>query len=406
LSLEFNKIVDQVYKLGVMVEQLDFDLTERLHLAQDRFFAADDLDRVRERVLLTRQPDVSGYRGAAPLDPPYHEVICNTYPPPSVPPSATLIAADGSQIYPDEQAPVHYYLLNVGLFVYHHGTDRLPEQYTLPELFYHKTHVHDQNGRVITNRTVDARRTVAEMQNLGKLAWELKGEARPLVTLYDNRLLFGAGSDVTDADTIMREYRSAMIHLHDARALLAGYVDNPRSRLVILLLHLLSLTDDEVRHTDLSSAGDMEGLDDAKLFASILYPGERSAIMVQNSPQNFSYRQMGENYEIAFFYVKVSSGTRTMIARVDIPMWVARDKRAVDDLHALILAQSEMQGRNPYPYALTRADELAHVSGKDKNKLDELIHIELRKKGIDPTRFSAKDFGKELARAPKRYHEM
>jgi hypothetical protein len=65
-----------------------------------------------------------------------------------------------------------------------------------------------------------------------------------------------------------------------------------------------------------------------------------------------------------------------------------------------------MQGRNPYPYALTRADELAYVSGKDKAKLDEMISIELRKKGIDPHIFSAKMWGKELARAPQRKHEM
>jgi hypothetical protein len=88
---------------------------------------------------------------------------------------------------------VHYYLLNIGLFVYHHGTDRLPDQFSFPQLYYHKAHVHDRGGRVITNRTVDARRTVMEMTELGKLAWDLRGDARPLVALYDNHLLFGVG---------------------------------------------------------------------------------------------------------------------------------------------------------------------------------------------------------------------
>jgi hypothetical protein len=168
----------------------------------------------------------------------------------------------------------------------------------------------------------------------------------------------------------------------------------------------MSLSEDEVAHTDLSTQAIWRGLLDRHLFNAVLQPGERSAIMVQNSPQNLSYKQMGENYEIAFFYLKVSSGYRTTIARVDIPMWVARDKRAVDELHGLLLCQSAMQGRNPYPYAITRADELAHVSGRDKYKLDELIHIELRKKGIDPLTLSAKSLGKELARGAKRVHEM
>jgi hypothetical protein len=147
LSLEFNKIVDQVYKLGMMVQELDFDLHERLELARERFYATGDLESVQAWINLTRQPEVSGYRGAAPLDGPYAEVICNTFPPPPPPPAATLVAADGSQIYPDEQGPVHYYLVNIGLFVYHHGVDHLPDQFSIPQLYYHKTHVHDRGGR-------------------------------------------------------------------------------------------------------------------------------------------------------------------------------------------------------------------------------------------------------------------
>ena len=402
MTLEFNKLVEQVAAMGRMLDELDFDLKDRLAIALERFYAASDLEAVHDRIKLVRQSDVSGYRGAAPFD----EVICDTFPPPPAPASATILAGDGSQIYPNEMSPAHYYLINVGLFVYHHGGDRLPDQWTIPQLFYHKAHVHDR-GRLVSNQTVNARRTVAEMQELGKKAWELRGEARPLIALYDNHLLFGAGSEVADSKEIMHGYWGALTHLHDAQAILAGYLDNPRrSRVVIRLLYLLSLSDEQVRVTDLSTGGDLEGLRDVHLFDSVLQPGERSAIMVQNSPKNLVYKQRGDSYEIAFFYLKASSGFRDTIARVDIPVWVARDKQAVDELHALLLTQCGMQGRNPYPYALTRADELAYVSGKDKAKLDEMISIELRKKGIDPHVFSAKIWGKDLARAPQRKHEM
>ena len=96
------------------------------------------------------------------------------------------------------------------------------------------------------------------------------------------------------------------------------------------------------------------------------------------------------------------------IARIDIPMWVARDPQKVNDLHALILEQCAMQGRNPYPYALTRADELAVVSSKDKAKLEEMIRLEwrLNKPDIDPLVISAKNFGKQVARSQKRLHEL
>lgn len=406
MALEFNKVVDQVYRFGAMLDALDFDLGGRLSIAIERFFNPPPLEVIQQRVELVQGPSVSGYRGAIPLEGEAYEEISSVFVTPALPASATLAAADGSQIYPNEQAPLHYYLTNIGLFVYHHGVDRTPEQRTVPRLAFHKDHVHDPSGRVVSNRTVDARRTVYEMQELGKIAWEMRGEARPLIALYDNHLLFGVDATVLRHKTIMRSYRSALVNMHDSGALLAGYVDNPtRSRVVVRMLHLLSLDRDELMHSDLSTGGDLEGLRDIHLFNAVLQPGQRSAIMVQNSPRNLEYKAGeggGPSYEIAFFYLKVSSGYRDVIARVDIPMWVARDKQSVDELHALLVDQCRMQGRNPYPYALTRADELAYVSSKDKHKLDEMMHFEARRKGIDPTPFSAKSWGKELARSAKR----
>ena len=172
MALEFSKVVAQVQKMSAMLEALDFDERQRLSLALARFREMPDLEAVHDRIELVRQSDISGYRGAAPLDLQYAEPVNGVYPPPQTPAQATIVAADGSQIFPNERNPVHYYLVNIGLFVYHHGADRLPQQITLPELFYHKDHVHE-NGRVISNRAVDARRTVAEMIELSKLAREL-----------------------------------------------------------------------------------------------------------------------------------------------------------------------------------------------------------------------------------------
>lgn len=408
MALEFNKLVDQLDKLGTMIRELDFDVSDRLTIARERLFAATDLDAIHERIEMVRGPDVSGYRGAAPLDPPYHEPIYQTFPQPTLPISATIIAADGSQIYPNEQWRVPYFLTNVGVFVYFHGEERTPMQMTSPKLIYHPERVRDKSKRVLSSRTIDAARTVREMHELGQIAWDLRDEARPLIALYDNRLLFQVGSDVTNHKEMMKQYHGAMVHLHDAQAILAGYVDNPvRSRLVIRLLHLLNLSEEEIKGTDLGS-GDLEGLRDLDLFDNILKPGERTAMMVQNSPHNLKFRQRGSNYEIAFFYLKISNGYQSAIARVDIPMWVAKDRRAVDELHALLVAQCAMQGRNPYPYTLTRADELAVVSGRDKAKLEEMIRLEWRinKPGMDPLVFSAKTLGKQLARSQQRHHEM
>jgi hypothetical protein len=151
----------------------------------------------------------------------------------------------------------------------------------------------------------------------------------------------------------------------------------------------------------------MEGLTDDMLFAHVLEPGERSAVMTQNSPQNRTYKDKNDSgdFEIAFFYVNVSNGSRPTIARIDIPMWVARDKEAVAALHALIIAQCSIQGRKHYPYALTRADELAYVSSIEKSQLDEMIRVEMMRNQLEPEA-SNKLQTKGLARGDKRQHRL
>ena len=413
MSLEFNRVVQQVYKMGVMLEHLDFDLTATIDIARKRFEDSGDLSEVNERIEWVRSSDISGYRGAAPVDLPDAEPINAIIPEPELPEQAIIIAADGGQVYPDELAPVHYYLINLGLFVYFHGLDVTPEQFTIPDLRYHKDHVHDRYGRLIRNRVVDDRRTVAEMRKLADEAWERRQTEIPLITFYDNRLMYLPGSDDSrESRDLMSEYIGGMVHMHDAGATLAGYIDNPfRSRRVIQLLHLMSFENREelkLRQATLSTGGDMEGLRDVHLFTKVLDKGDRSAIMVQSSPQNKEFRDRGVNYEIAFFYLKVYNQYAQRVIRVDIPMWVARDKKRVNQLHALILNQCKLQGRNPYPYALTRADELAWIGGKDKSKLEELIHAQVRRvrEELIGSTLPAKARGKQIARSDKRYHEM
>jgi hypothetical protein len=86
-------------------------------------------------------------------------------------------------------------------------------------------------------------------------------------------------------------------------------------------------------------------------------------------------------------------------------MWVARDKMAVGALHALIVAQCSIQGRKQYPYALTRADELAYVSSVEKSQLDTMIRVEMLQNHLRPEA-SNKLQTKGLARGEKRQHRL
>jgi hypothetical protein len=86
-------------------------------------------------------------------------------------------------------------------------------------------------------------------------------------------------------------------------------------------------------------------------------------------------------------------------------MWVAREPAAVDALHALLLQQCAIQGRKRYPYALTRADELAFVSGHERAQVDQLIRIAMLENGLTPEE-SEKLQTKGLARGERRQHRI
>jgi len=72
---------------------------------------------------------------------------------------------------------------------------------------------------------------------------------------------------------------------------------------------------------------------------------------------------------------------------------------------AALLAQCGIQGRRRFPYALTRADELAYVSSVEKSQLDELIRVELLKNQTQLTA-SNKLQTKGLTRAHRTQHRL
>ena len=118
------------------------------------------------------------------------------------------------------------------------------------------------------------------------------------------------------------------------------------------------------------------------------------------SPQNKEFKKSGELLEIAFFYLNTAApGELPKIARVEIPMWVARDREMVAELQALIFHQCQ-QLMTRYPYALTRADELAVVKGEESRQLNLLIQVAMTRFGLD-TQESQKQSGKNAARSSK-----
>lgn len=410
MSLKFDKLIEQVQRMGRFAAYRNQDLSERGQYALEMLNQASDLDEIWRKIELVRERD-AGYRGAAPFEEDVN-LRCDC---PPAPRWATIIAVDGSQVYPDIHGAALYYLTNIAAYVYYHGSHELPEELCEPQLFYADSDLREEGGvgSVVKNTMVNARRTTQEITALAHYAYERSHYNTPLLGIMDGPLLWMMEQkDNPDFMRLEAEYRAAMIHFHDTHALmrqkqeqnasLIGYVDRHDSRFVIRLMHLLSLDDDDVRRSIVEKDGDFEGLTDGWLFSRVLKPGQRSAVMIQQSPRNKKYRQdTGLNYEIAFFYLNVGSYAHPHVARVEIPVWVARSPEAVNEVHSLLVEQCKLTGS--YPYALTRADEVAVVSGQEKFQLNALINIELLR-NQQHIEASPKQIGKNQARAGRRQH--
>lgn len=406
MTLKFDQVLDQVQRMGRSVAYRTQEASERGQRALDEWGNLGSLEAVHDRIRLVREKD-AGYRGAAA----HRELLNQAFVCPPAPDRAVVVAVDGSQVYPDLHAPALYYLTNVGRFTYFHGQGELPLEGSSPELFYADSDLreHHGHGSVIKNTAVNLRRDVKELQALTLACWDQRELGLPLVGLRDGRLLWWAGKDAPDADRLQQDYRRSLgdfyeVHLRHQHqfgqnASLAGYVESDDSSFVIRLLHLMSLEEDQITRTTLETAGDYEGLNDGWLFSRVLRPGQRSAVMIQQSPQNRDYkRHWGQEFEITFFYLNVGSLYKPHIARIEIPFWVAQSDQAIEEVHSLVWAQTQLA--NPYPYVLTRADELARVSNMEKQHLENMIVVELLKHDQDVDK-SPKLTGKEQTRSPK-----
>jgi hypothetical protein len=296
----------------------------------------------------------------------------------------TLLAADGSQIFPDRHGEVEFSLVNVGAFQMRPG--ETPREFIRSHLIYHDE-LYTPNG-LISDEAVSLMRDLEERRLLAELASQIP---KPVVTLTDGQLeLFGEPRETAEFKRAFKEYLEVLGDLHRLGLSTAGYVDRPRGDLVIRLLELLLLPGDALRQAGRERP--LAGVTDETLFTTILQnPGERSAVF---SIQSISAHRFEGDLALHFFYLNVGLPGRPYLARVETPAWVVRDAELLSSLHGVLLAQCRILGPKPFPYVLHRAHEVAVVSFEEKDRLVEMIQAELSAQGIF-TEKSNKQFHKD-----------
>ncbi|MAU01783.1 MAG: hypothetical protein CL608_32000 [Anaerolineaceae bacterium] len=402
MTLEFEKLTADLEKMAQTTARRLSQRRERVAEAMETLHTyRTNWTAVAQALTIAKeQSDPKFYRSARPFS--ENEPLDSHIPALPPPLQATLIAADGSQIMPDRHAAHLYYLINVGGIIYHHGSDRTPETFSQPDIFYPESDeaISDFNS---TPGAVSIERDRQEIETLARKTIANRHNAQPLLALLDQRLLYWPiGSAGVADNAVVTEWGEHMTAMRHAGALLCGYIDRPGTSSVMTLLRsIFGLTDAHFNWKELGRRKATQGLTDADLFSQILAPGERSAVFANISDPNDVFMAQDAANEVCFFYLNPGLSGQN-IARVDIPRWVAEDEGAVTAVHSLLIDQCRIMGN--YPYVIARADEMAVVGRQDAGELNFMIDVIMERHGISND-ITSKQGSKELARGGRTRHE-
>lgn len=383
--VQFQNEIKKIGKNAPLQHQKHQELLEKVlqafHLAgenpqpyQDRFAAA-----------LNFHADL---RAAAP---PEAEPISAAVSPVPDPTSFTVWAADGSQVIPNRHLAVQFGLINVGLIRF--SGSETPHQEVDTRVLFDKDLINAQ-GYPIGEEMIALRRDHRERELLLNKALQEDGL---VITLTDGPLeLFREPKENSEYKEKIANYQDVLFQMAEKDVLTAGYVDKPRGDLLVRLLEFGEFTQKDLKDK-VGKDRPFIGITDAEIFGEVLKPGQRSAVFRVQSPSTEKYFR--NELAIFFFYLNVARRGAPQMARVEIPRWVAENSSHLNLLHHYLWQECQSMGERTYPYILHRSHEVAVVTFKERERLEQMIQQELLNQGLDLTEKSNKQYAKDHPKA-------
>ena len=384
MAIDFQQISLRVKEIGKSASERRKTIEERREKARASLNQyANELDLLRARVDSAKAADPN-IRCARPLQ----EPLDSHFPPPVVATQATVIAADGSQIFPDRHNQVQYYVINVGAIAMQVGSGKTPDLFTDSQLRF----LDELDDTFLSESQIALQRDVAERKKLLEVSRNYSGI---IIALTEGQLeLWGAADSeiARDFEKNLQDYLDVLSELETQKIITSGYVDKPGANWVTQLLEITYVPKNEL--VNLRKRHPFGGVTDQWLFGQILGRHERSAIFALQARSAEKYTG---SLSLHFFYINVGDRKNPTIIRVDIPFWVANDRVALDNLHGALIEQTEIMGNKPFPYLLHRAHEIAVVTHQEKEQVDQMLMIEIRNNDGELGQLSGKQSAKNLA---------
>lgn len=312
------------------------------------------------------------------------------HPLPKRPAELTLCASDGSQILPDRNLNIDFFLTNISRICFQLGTIEPPKLTACSRIYstddYPVLGLTDENGTTVATspELIAAIRQEQELNELFKLAYTERRPGRPGLALADGTLIFWHLKNLREK-SLQQRFINRYIAIFEKFRLeklpVASYLSFPGGKDVMQSLKLLF-------SGELQDASALGWLRDRDLFYCYLKPGERSALFATSSESMLDYK---DEDKIFFFYLH----TGREIARVELPGWCAQpDGQFIELMHSAIY--DDLQKGGGYPMTLTEAHEHAAVKPREQEQILHLLERACNREGFLMTH-SAKSHSKRSA---------
>ena len=291
------------------------------------------------------------------------------------PSAITVVATDGSQIYPDRHFEPTCFLLNVSRIGFQYGVVEEPLIEAVPRLYFRGEALEEADLEVAGREIVSALRDALELTELLETAQISRREDRPILAIADGtmiRWMLRGMQNRTVEKKLLARYIEALESFRRHAIPLCSYISMPANREVVNLLSVWGAKTPE------KSDAFLEGILDRMLFREALQPGQRSAVFKSRS---LVLKEYPEEHRICCFYIKTPEiFGRTEIGRVEIPIWVAENPELLDLIQAVVYSELE-KGRG-YPMILSEAHEHAVIRADERTIFYEMIEREMRRHDI------------------------
>ena len=369
--LDLNRLQQQFSSFNAYQSREQQLAAERLARACDAFAECHgDWEALRDRAATER----TGWLVPGLREAPGAVYACAPRPTP-----VTVVATDGSQVYPDRHVEPTCYLLNVSRIAFQYGTLERPLMESVPDFRYRREDLEDLLGDAIETATADvvsALRDEQELEALLATALESRIAARPIVAVADGTLIRWMLSGMRNRaleERLIARYIEILEGFRAERIPVCSYISMPGNTEVVNLvrLHLGE------HRTAPPPEASLAGMPDRWLFERTLGPCERSAVFESASHIQKAY---GAEDRICYFYVSLPARGAAEIGRVEVPQWVADDPALLDLVHAVIL--SECEKGDGYPMILAEAHERAVIRAHEKALFYELVERQMEGAGL------------------------